>query len=248
MSKDLYEERLAALTGETLDLYLRQASRLPGPRANLELAYAAQRVLPCDEGVRLAQIAESGNPTDEYLVVVGAMVLGRCLMNAEAADLSLLRTLANDARWRVREGVAMALQYVGGKEPARLMEIADAWAEGTLYERRAAAAALAEPPILKDNPQLSLYAVDLMDRVTCSIVGASNPKADDFVALRKALGYCWSVVVVAAPIPGTRVFAAWCSSDDKQVRWIVNENLKKDRLRRLDAEFVERCARLLAQG
>jgi hypothetical protein len=101
----VYRERLALLTGETLDSYLRGESRLPGPRANLELAYVAQQVLSCGEGIRLAQSPSSDNPTDEYLVTVGAMVLGRCIAEGGMEWLPLLRELANDRRWRVREGV-----------------------------------------------------------------------------------------------------------------------------------------------
>jgi hypothetical protein len=32
----------------------------------------------------------------------------------------------------------------------------------------------------------------------------------------------------------------WLTVPDKDVRWIMRENLKKDRLRRVDAAWVER--------
>jgi hypothetical protein len=37
----------------------------------------------------------------------------------------------------------------------------------------------------------------------------------------------------------------WFSHDDKDVRWIMKENLKKKRLARLDAEWVERSRKCL---
>ena len=59
--------------------------------------------------------------------------------------------------------------------------------------------------------------------------------------MRKGLGYCWSVAVVAAPEAGKKLMEKWLADPDKDVRWIMQENLKKNRLLRLDAAWVERC-------
>jgi hypothetical protein len=56
--------------------------------------------------------------------------------------------------------------------------------------------------------------------------------------LRKGLGYCWSVAVVALPDEGKRHMARWLASSDPDVRWIIRENLKKKRLERLDAAWT----------
>jgi len=61
-----------------------------------------------------------------------------------------------------------------------------------------------------------------------------------WAALRKGLGYCWSVAVVAAPGTGKKMMETWFSSDDKDIVWIMKENLRKKRLIRMDAEWVER--------
>ena len=52
--------------------------------------------------------------------------------------------------------------------------------------------------------------------------------------LRKALGYGWSVVIVAAPARGRAVFERLAASDHPDIRWIVRANLAKARLPRLD--------------
>ncbi len=52
-------------------------------------------------------------------------------------------------------------------------------------------------------------------------------------ALRKALGYCWSVAVAADPAAGLARFRALEHDDDSDVQWIVRENSKKSRLARL---------------
>jgi hypothetical protein len=65
-------------------------------------------------------------------------------------------------------------------------------------------------------------------------------KSDDFKVLRKGLGYCWSVAVAALPEAGKPLLEKWLTSEDKDVLWIMRENLKKDRLSRVDAAWVEK--------
>lgn len=64
--------------------------------------------------------------------------------------------------------------------------------------------------------------------------------------LRKGLAYCWSVAVASCPQEGKQRFEYWLDSPDKDVRWIVRENLKKKRLWRMDADWVTRCQGKLA--
>jgi hypothetical protein len=48
--------------------------------------------------------------------------------------------------------------------------------------------------------------------------------------------------VVAYPQAGKPLFEGWLATADPDVRWILRENLKKDRLARMDAAWVERLA------
>jgi hypothetical protein len=66
-----------------------------------------------------------------------------------------------------------------------------------------------------------------------------NRSSDDFVALRKGLGYCWSVAVVTSPDEGKKLMEKWLLEPDKDVRWVMKANLRKARLARLDAEWVK---------
>ncbi len=66
-------------------------------------------------------------------------------------------------------------------------------------------------------------------------------KRDEFKTLRQGLGYCWSVVVAALPAQGKGTMERWLSSTDKDVRWIMKENLKKKRLVRMDQAWVTNC-------
>jgi len=58
--------------------------------------------------------------------------------------------------------------------------------------------------------------------------------------LRKGLGYCWSVAVAAFPEEGRKTMERWFASDDKDVIWIMKENLKKERLTRMDSAWVRK--------
>jgi len=70
---------------------------------------------------------------------------------------------------------------------------------------------------------------------------STDQKPDDFLPLKKGLGYCWSVAVAALPDEGKALFSAWLDTTDKDIRWILRENLKKNRLLTLDPEWVSAC-------
>jgi hypothetical protein len=229
-----YRQRLHTLAGPERERYLRDESRLPGPRGNLELLAAAVEEATPAELRRWAALDVSeapGNTPGEFVATVGAAGLGRLVVEGDETQLEVLRRLAADPRWRVREGVAMALQRIGAHEMSRLCAVAAEWANGSRYEQRAAVAGLAEPPLLRDETAVE-PALGVFDTITASIVAADDARSDGFVALSKALGYGWSVLVAAAPEVGRRRIERWLQSDDRLVRRIMRENLSKARLAR----------------
>ena len=112
-------------------------------------------------------------------------------------------------------------------------------------ERRAAVAALCEPTLLANRAHAE-NAFDILDRIMGSILDETNRSAEDFKALRKSLGYGWSVAVAAQPLVGKDRFERWVAVQDKDIRWIVNENLRKRRLLRMDGDWVGRQQARLA--
>jgi hypothetical protein len=241
MSKsDLYRSRLRDL--DTWDEYLRAESGLPGPRGNLELAQVV-----ADEGSRelferyltfTPDIAPTNTP-DEFLAFCGAVGLGRLLAEGQREHLQTLRRCAADPRWRMREGVAMALQRLGDADMDLLTAEMAHWAQGSPLEQRAAAAALCEPRLLVRS-EYAAAVLGILDQITSSIPGLTDRKSEDFAALRKGLGYCWSVAVAALPNEGKALMEKWLASPDKDIQWIMRENLKKNRLSRMDADWVRR--------
>jgi hypothetical protein len=239
MKTDAYRQQLSAL--RSWDQFLLSESGLPGPRANLELVQAV-----ADEGtldlfqryLTYTPDRASTNSPEVFLVVCGVVGLGRLLAEGDVDQLEVLRAGANDPRWRVREAVAMGLQRWGDVDMPALSKAMSAWAKGTLLERRAAAAALCEPRLLK-QPKHAKRVLKLLDTITRSIMREPDRRAEDFKTLRQALGYCWSVAVVALPSEGKPAMEQWLVNADPDVAWIMRENLKKDRLKRMDAHWVK---------
>jgi hypothetical protein len=237
-----YRRQLREL--EDWDSFLLESSGLPGPRGNLELAAAV-----ADEGDSAlfaryrgytAEIAPTNSPY-EFLAFCGVLGLGRLLAEGRMELLDTLRPFASDPRWRVREAVAMALQRLGEADMPGLLEEMGRWSKGGHYEQRAAAAALCEPRLLIEKEHVRLV-LGVLDEITASIPPVQDRRSEGFTALRKGMGYCWSVAVVALPEEGKPRMERWFDSEDKDVHWIMKQNLKKARLARVAPGWVERWA------
>lgn len=232
------------------DNFLLKESRLRGPRANLELVSVV-----ADEGTKaqfehfLTFNAERfpANTQGEFLAVCGAVGLGRLLAQGDSSVLETLRKCASDSRWRVREGVAMALQRLGDTHMSRLLSEMERWSRGNFLEMRAAAASLCEPRLLKQK-ECAQQTLVLLDRVTASISSANDRNTDEFRALKKGMGYCWSVAVAANPAAGMPLMDHWFSTTDKDIHWIMRENLKKKRLERMNAGWVQHSQQQLERS
>ena len=241
MSKiDDYRETLKQL--KDWDSYLLAESGLPGPRGNIELAQAVADLGDAALFTRLLTFTPDKAPVNspqEFLAFCGAVGLGKLVAEGDSRWLEPLRTLASDPRWRTREGVAMALQRVGDADMPKLLATTAQWSKGGLLEQRAAAAALCEPRLLK-NPAQVKRVLNILDAITTTLSKATETerKNEDFKTLRKALGYCWSVAAAASPEEGKRRMEKWFTSTDKDARWIMRENLKKNRLAQMDAAWV----------
>jgi len=235
-----YREILKSL--DNWDDYLRTESHLPGPRGNLELAHAAADLAERERIEHFLtftpQVAPVNTP-DEFLAFCGVEGFGRLIAEGQSDLWSTLRACASDPRWRIREAVAMALQRVGQADMGGLLDKMETWASGNWLEMRAAAAGLAEPSLLKEKKHI-LRALDILDQITSSVESAQE-RNDDFKTLCKGLSYCWSIVVAALPTQGKKAIEKWLSNTDKDVRRIMKENLKKNRLTRMDKDWVEAC-------
>jgi hypothetical protein len=159
----------------------------------------------------------------------GTAGLGRIALLEPDTVIKRLHELASDARWRVREGVAIALQRIGREDMPGLLAVMRDWAGDEPFVQRAVVAGLCEPAILKRNEDV-VAVLDILDAITRSLAAADDRQSEGFEALRKALGYGWSVAAAAAPSNAGPYLEKWMGSTDKDVRWVIKSNLGKARM------------------
>jgi hypothetical protein len=216
-----YREDLRGL--KDWEPYLKKHSGLPGPRANLELVAA---VVEEGDPDRLWRLSAS---SDEFLALCGTAGLGRVALMEPETVMTWLRELAGDGRWRVREGVAIALQRFGRESMLRLVAEMKVWADDGPFVQRAAVAALCEPALLKTSED-TVEVLAILDRITRSLGTVSDRRQEGFKVLRQALGYCWSVAAAASPQNARPYFEKWLHSTDKDIAWVMKSNLTKARM------------------
>jgi hypothetical protein len=231
---EAYRKELRAL--EEWEPYLAKHSGLPGPRANLELVAAVAEEADADRLWRYSSC------TDEFLALCGTAGLGRIALLEPDTVLRWLSELASDPRWRVREGVALALQRMGRDDMPRLLAEMSAWARGDFYLQRAAVAALCEPALLASNADAVAVLV-ILDEVTRSLALSRERKDEGFRVLRQTLGYGWSVAAAAAPQNATPYLEKWLRSSDRDVAWVMRSNLAKARMAGLREKLAARSSR-----
>jgi hypothetical protein len=252
--KEIHRRELAALidqfiaAGDSEDLidYITSNSNLPGPRGNLELAHAFADLVGqyareksghlwklCATMLAVSsEKAPVNNPREliPFCGAVGMGALGAACPTLFAKAMTALQASANDPRWRMREAVPMALQRLTGTRPKKTLKALKLWAtEGSPLEIRAAAAGVAEPALLQDTTT-ARAALELHEAIFDRMPKLDDRKSAEFKALRKGLGYTLSVVVQASPEEGFTLMRQLVGSQDKDVLWIVRENLKKNRL------------------
>src|SRR5256884_2673748 len=215
------------------DPSLKKHSGLPGPRANLELVAA---VVEEGDADRLWRLSAS---RDEFLALCGTAGLGRIALLEPETVMTWLGELASDPRWRVREGVAIALQRLGRESMPKLLAEMKIWSRGDWYAKRAAVAGLCEPALLKSN-QDTVEVLAMLDQITqaLSLAAPADRRNDGFRVLRQALGYGWSVAAAAAPKNAKPYLEKWIRAQDKDVAWVMKTNLSKSRMAELRKNLV----------
>jgi hypothetical protein len=254
-----------ALTGNQrpLEFFLREQSRLPGTRANVDLlndfSYLVASLVPerSDEVAPLLDYLVShanekvvGNTPGEFVVLCGLVAYGECAAVRAAwrsEVFELLERHACSVCSRIRDGVATAFQRLLGAAPQDTMNFLILLAtQGNYLQQRATIAAIAESPLLRSS-DIVFMALDIQQIVLERLHAAPalDRKREDFRVLRQALGYTLSVVTAAAPSRGFALMRECAGWRDSDINWILRENLKKKRLAKF-VDFTEELTRLLA--
>jgi len=238
-----------ALTGQPgfLEFYLRDQSRLPGTRANIELAQDLSQHLAfltpafSDEMralvnhlVREEQHVVTNTP-GEFVVICGVLGFGASAVAVTDWREEVFERLAHYARnhsWRVREAAALALQKLLLAAPDEtLLLLMDLLDRGDCLQLRACLAAVSEPTLLTTVQFISSALI--MQRVAIEYLHAlpaTERRRTDVRVLRQALGYTLSVVTAANPDDGFALMCEIATWNDPDINWILRENLKKRRL------------------
>jgi len=223
--------------------FLLKESGLPGPRGNLELAHAVAQEGNEEQFNHFLTFHAEENTPEVFVVFCGVMGLGK-LAATQPELFNRLREYASDPRWRIREAVATGLQLAGDQDMDLLVREMKKWLRGNWYEKRAAAAALAEPRLLK-QPKHAKQVLEILDKITASMETDHGTRDESYKVLRQGMGYCWSVAVAALPEVGKPMMERWLDSEDKDIRWMMKENLKKNRLVKMDDAWVKKCSKRL---
>jgi hypothetical protein len=241
-------------------------SHLPGPRGNLELAHSfAESIsgMHIDEWqwdflMEMAGTTAAAAPVNtpgEFLPFCALLAMGAMYGNGlprprRRAALAALIAASSDARWRVREGVAMGLQLIGERDlPALRTIVTDLLPTASYLEMRAIAAGLAHPPILGDA-EFALFCVDTA-RTILAALSRAEPKArktEAFKILRQGMGYSVSVFAAHSPVEGFTLMRKSAAVRDPDISWIIRENLKKKRLTGPYPEDVKKVQIILEEA
>jgi len=254
-----------AFTGNRrpLEYYLLDQSRLPGTRANLELVNSLSNLLVAIVPEQPEQVwmlvhylvrdekTVAKNTPDEFVVLCGVVAFGACGSVREEWHSEVFDTMklfACSKSWRVREGVAIALQRMLPAAPQETIEfLIELATNGNCFQQRASIATIAEPSLLQD--QVLIDAALMIQRIVLerfhelSIV---DRKREDVRVLRQALGYTISVVTAATPEKGFALMRNCVKWNDPDINWVLRENLKKKRLAKF-VEHAEKVSQLLAR-
>jgi hypothetical protein len=248
---NLIETAVVTTELRSLESYLAQHSNLPGPRANIALIgqfadAIGDMVKRSQASVEFLERLLDGwatlsledapiNHPREILPACAVLAYGQVAVSRPdwwTDEIAKLRKAAKNPRWRTREMVAAGLQRMLKADWPRAIADLYQWLEDEdPLVLRAAAAGVAEPPLLKDVDRgkdalaLQKTAVDWL-----ASLPAERRAEENVRVLRQALGYTVSVAVAAAPETGFELLEHMASTDNPDLHWIVRENLKKKRL------------------
>ncbi len=248
----LISKALSSGDPSALEEYLTENSNLPGPRMNLSLVEAfadaigeilaepeppeAQLEGLLDRWAAMSPEEAPGDDPREILPAAAILAYGQAAVSRPEwweAEIAKLRKAASDPRWRMHEMVAAALQRVLNADWERTCNELFGW----LHEEhplvmRAAVAAVAEPGLLTDDTRgMNTLSLQALATGCFARLPTENRRDEAVRTLRQALGYTVSVAVAAVPEAGFGLLEKMAASPDKDVRWIVRENLKKARLK-----------------
>ena len=225
---------------------LREKSGLPGPRGNLELLYQYIDDCSLESTVQCMAVIQddTSNSPDEFVGMCGVVGFAVLIFGDQDKLIEHLQRYATHSSWRIRESVAIAIQEMPAKSLEERIGITSRMEDDDPLVCRAIVAGLCEPKNLRNQRGIEHVYLHLVHATR--ILRSESKLTEGETALRRALGYCWSVALAEFFEEGKNYFEDLITSSSKNIRWIVSENLKKKRLSRKNREWVEEKIRQLS--
>jgi hypothetical protein len=200
---------------------------LPGPRGNLELLYSFTKTASESEINECLSFYKDdlSNCPEEFVMMCG--IVGFCIFHQKKLKevFEKIRPYASHSSWRIREAVAIGIQQIAKNNMNEIINTLKIWSDGNDLEKRAVIATLCEPDLLKEKVDAKKV-LELLTKITLEFENYSK-LSDNQTSLRKTLGYGWSVLIVALPVEGKIAFESIAKKENKHIKWIVKEILKK---------------------
>lgn len=219
--------------------YLIKNSRLPGPRANLELLYAFTQEASEQEimdSLNVDKVIE--NSPEEFVLTCGVAASIYHASKTYGRVEFDYQKYANHWSWRVREGVCIGFQRSKAfLTPNQMVLDLQILSQGTPLEVRTYIATLCEPCLLNNYIDANWLLSELYT-ITLGHFDHNDRIEEPLKVLKKALAYCWSVALCGDSAKGTAFEKLLKHKSSKHIQWIMKENLKKKRLEKLDKDWV----------
>ncbi len=213
-----------------LQEFLLRHSNLPGRRANLELMHAFadtnEDLALVKEWVKISEHKAEENDPKAFLAYCATVSLGQIYANTKNEELlPLLKELANDGRWRMRECIAFSFHRIGEEDFSHLQEICTEWLHtANCYEKRCILVSLAHPLLLDE--ERAIFCLNIANTILKSL---DEEKSESFRVLRKGLEFTISFYVQVVPEKGFQFLNSWIGKSDV-IDEILKANLAKKRL------------------
>lgn len=184
--------------------------------------------------------APDGDPY-ESLPLCGVLgISGIGAISPEFTEMALdqLQDASLDPRQRVREAVVLGIRDLLATEREVTIGGLERWVEsGSWLSMRAVAASIVEPGLLSE-PELADAALRLHRKILIRVYTTEERQTEDLSILKETLGYTLGQAVVALPGIGFEYLRQLSTLDDRDVKWIVRENLEREPLQQQYPETV----------
>jgi hypothetical protein len=262
LQSDHLEKQLeAAIGGDRDPLYkhLARLSGLPGTRPNLPFAERFGEVVASHgkaaDGLVVALVSLDENEAPgasawEFLPVCGVYALAARAAKDDKAyrkSLARLHSLADDARFRVRDAVVAALVHLGTMCKVQLLDDVQPWMDGYHHAAAVILAIASEPLIHVLDGYASVEARLEEAFVLLENAPRSAARYPGHKHLVEAMSNTPRIVAARFGVPAFDQLARWTRTDDPDLRAIIRANLTGTRLVGRYASEIERVKAALAK-